>query len=176
MTYIKIEYLGPRRDKAQFEVRFCINPSISGPWRHAAQDRQGFRVLWTGWLHSNLPQAATRENNFYAQAFMQLMGLYTLHKGQRLSVWSILRYKTTPAHLRVLTELLRQIKTFYFNCVTDAVEQSLRSREGSVAQLFDNLSKLVAHEMQQKEGHALQRHLLGPDTTRSFGTTPKPLW
>ena len=59
---------------------------------------------------------------------------------------------TTPAHLRVLTELLKQIEIFHFNCVTDAVAQSLRSREGSVAQLLDNLAKLVAHEKQQKEG------------------------
>ena len=59
---------------------------------------------------------------------------------------------TTATHLRVFTELLKQIEIFHFNCVTDAVAQSLRCREGSIVQLLDNLAKLVSHELQQPEG------------------------
>jgi len=95
------------------------------------------------------------ENSFQVQASTQLMALYALHKGRSVSVHMVkfmLFSSTTAAHLRVLTELLKQIEIFHFNCVTDAVAQSLRSREGSVAQLLDNLAKLVAHEKQQQEG------------------------
>ena len=60
---------------------------------------------------------------------------------------------TTANHLRVFTELLKQIEIFHFNCVSDAVGQSLKSREGAGRQqLLQNLAKLVAHEQQQQEG------------------------